>query len=112
MGAPEGARAPRLVPEEPEMPPAGTREDARILRPQAPPLQLRAEPLLVAAPLAAHLCGLSERTWRKLDATGEVPGALRVGRRRLWSLDELRRWVSAGCPDRERWQRKSTGGTP
>jgi len=65
---------------------------------------LHVSPLLVSAPGAARLCGLSERSWRKLDRTGRVPAALHVGRRRLWNVEELRRWTAAGCPPRERWE--------
>ena len=67
-------------------------------------LVLQASPLLVAAPGAAHLCGVSERTWRKLDRCGRVPSPIAWGRRRLWATEELRRWSAAGCPARERWE--------
>ena len=81
---------PRLLPEDhTEIPPSG--------------LVLQTPPLLVAAPGAARLCGVSERTWRKFDRCGRVPLPLRWGKRRLWSIEELRRWTAAGCPSRERW---------
>lgn len=62
-----------------------------------------AEPLAVAAPLAAELVGISERMWRSLDSRAQVPPPIRLGSRRLWGLDELRRWIAAGAPPRERW---------
>lgn len=65
---------------------------------------LQATPLLVPAPAAALLCGVSERTWRKFDRCGRVPSPLRWGKRRLWCVEELRRWAAAGCPPRERWK--------
>jgi predicted DNA-binding transcriptional regulator AlpA len=67
-------------------------------------MSLFCEPLLVDAIRAATLCGISERTWRKLDRTVRVPRPVEVGRRRLWSVQDLRAWVAAGCPSRERWE--------
>jgi hypothetical protein len=71
---------------------------------EPPGLVVQAAPLLVAALGAARLCGISERTWRKLDRCGRVPDPLRWGKRCLWSVDELRLWIAAGCPARERWR--------
>lgn len=36
-----------------------------------------------------------------MDAGGEMPRPIRKGRKVLWRLDEIRRWVEAGCPDRK-----------
>lgn len=69
-----------------------------------PPALLHSPALLVSAPVAARMCGISERTWRKRDAQGLVPLPVRVGSRRLWAVENLRRWVEAGCPDREHWE--------
>jgi hypothetical protein len=85
-----------------EVPPVLEGSDFQSLAPSH--LRLHASPLLVAAPGAADLCGLSERTWRKLDRTGRNPAPIHVGRRRLWSVSELARWTEAGCPVRDRWE--------
>ena len=85
-----------------EMPPTVQANDASSL-PSAG-LSLHASPLLVAAPQSADLCGVSERTWRKLDRAALIPRAVHIGRRRLWLVDELRLWAAAGCPSRERWE--------
>ena len=60
--------------------------------------------LLVAAKDAAEMCGKSLRTWRSWDAGGLVPQPVRISRSTLWSVDELREWVAAGCPRREDWE--------
>ena len=54
-------------------------------------------PLMVGASDAAALCGVSRSTWCKLDAAGRIPQSLRVGRRRLWVVVELRRWTEASA---------------
>jgi predicted DNA-binding transcriptional regulator AlpA len=79
----------------------------------APPLQREpqaegprpgVEPLLVPAPEAGRLSGVSEATWYRLAAAKRVPAPIRLGGRVLWRVAELREWVEAGCPDRRTWE--------
>lgn len=60
--------------------------------------------LLASAREACRLCGKSLRTWRMWDAAGWIPRPLRIGRSALWRVDELRAWVTAGCPRRVVWE--------
>jgi predicted DNA-binding transcriptional regulator AlpA len=73
--------------------------------------------LLWSAAESAAACGVSQRTWWRLDAAGKVPAAVLIGKSKRWRADELTRWVEQGCPDRAKWARhraaedgKSTGG--
>ena len=61
-------------------------------------------PLLLRAPNAAALCNISIRTWRTWDSTGKTPRPIRIGRKVFWRPDELKAWVTAGCPDRITWE--------
>jgi hypothetical protein len=62
------------------------------------------EPLLLPAPAAARLCGVSAATWHRQRAAGKIgPAPVRLGGRGLWRVAELRDWVEAGCPDRRTW---------
>ena len=61
-------------------------------------------PLLVAARMAAAMCGKSLRTWRTWDSLGLIPRPVRIKRSTLWRLDELKAWIVAGCPRREEWE--------
>ena len=61
-------------------------------------------PLLLTAKQAASICGKSLRTWRTWDAAGWIPRPVRIGRSTLWRADELREWVTAGCPRRAEWE--------
>ena len=61
-------------------------------------------PLLLTARQAASLCAVSLRTWRTRDSGGLIPRPVRINRSTLWRADELRAWVSAGCPRREEWE--------
>jgi prophage regulatory protein len=69
----------------------------------------RPMPLLLTAAEAAALCARSVRTWHTWNAAGFIPKPIRIGRSTLWRADELRAWVAAGCPCREKWdiQRES-----
>ena len=61
-------------------------------------------PLLLTARQAAAMCGKSLRTWRTWDAAGWIPRPVRIGRSTLWRAEELRDWVTAGCPRRAAWE--------
>lgn len=60
--------------------------------------------LLLTAVEAAAMCGFSVRTWWRLESSGKIPAAVRLGRSKRWPAEELRAWVEAGCPDRKRWE--------
>lgn len=56
------------------------------------------EPMLGTAADVAKLLDLSERTvWRLLSAK-RLPEPLRIGGSVRWRLDQVRQWISAGCP--------------
>ncbi len=79
-----------------------------------PTFVLAVKPLLVGSELAGRLCGVSGRTWTRMAAASEVPHPVRLGRLRRWRVDELKRWVSAGCPSQARWEsrREVTNAPP
>lgn len=60
----------------------------------------------IALPAAdvAKLLGVSERHIWSLHSSGRLPRPLRLGRAVRWRVDELRAWVDAGCPARDRWE--------
>jgi predicted DNA-binding transcriptional regulator AlpA len=63
------------------------------------------QPLLLAAPQAAALCGVSEATWHRMNAAGRCPAPLRLSRGCVrWRAEELRAWVQAGTPRRKEWE--------
>ncbi len=66
--------------------------------------QSHLEPILLAAAEAAKLLRISERHFYKLHSSGRVPRPIRLGRAVRWRADELRDWVAAGTPPRDRWQ--------
>ena len=63
------------------------------------------EPLLVDQMTAARMLGLGKTLFYELLATGQIPPGVKLGRRRLWSVDELKAWARANCPSREKWDR-------
>ena len=63
----------------------------------------------VEAVQAARLCGVSRATWYSLRKAGRIPRPVRLGRRVLWRIDELREWMAAGCPPCSRWDAMKKG---
>jgi hypothetical protein len=69
---------------------------------------VKIEPALVGIEDAAGMLGISVTAFKALDRTGQfgpMPVVLGSFRRRLYSVEELRRWVIDGhCCSREKWQ--------
>ena len=61
--------------------------------------------LTVDAKRLAKMLNLGLRTIRSYDVAGKLPSPIRIGSRVLWRVDEIRKWVNAGAPDRETWER-------
>ena len=61
------------------------------------------EPLLLDAKQAAAMLNIGRTHLYALHSSGQLPLPLRLGRRTLWRADELKKWVLAGCPSRQKW---------
>lgn len=53
---------------------------------------------LVNARELARVLAVSERTLYRLKSTGELPPPVVLGGSVRWRLDEIRQWISKGCP--------------
>lgn len=74
--------------------------------PQADSLILSSPPLLADAKTASRLLGIGRTLFLQMDNSGRLgPMSLKLGKRRLWSVEELRAWVQAGAPRREIWMK-------
>lgn len=62
------------------------------------------EPLAVDARGVARLLDVSERHVWAMHSSGRLPMPFALGRCRRWRVAELRAWLAAGCPPRDRWQ--------
>ncbi len=61
--------------------------------------------LLVSAEAAARMFDISQRSWYRLNAAGDIPASVQVGPRTVrWNVDELRAWNQAGRPSRAKWE--------
>ena len=57
------------------------------------------EPLLITARQLAGKLNVSTRTlWRMLSA-GRLPVPIRVGGIVRWRIEEIEKWILAGCPE-------------
>ena len=65
------------------------------------------EPLLVDAKDAATMLGIGRSHFYAMLSSGQIgPMAHKLGRRRLYSVNELREWVDSGTPPRQKWIEK------
>jgi predicted DNA-binding transcriptional regulator AlpA len=49
--------------------------------------------------------GISERSIWTLNSSGGIPSPFKAQGRTLWDIAELRRWMDAGRPRRDEWER-------
>lgn len=63
-----------------------------------------AECSMLSAKRLAQRLDLSERKVWSMDAAGELPRAVRLGRLVKWRRAEIEEWEAAGCPDRKTWE--------
>ena len=59
--------------------------------------------LAIDAPTAARMLDISLAHFYARLSAGQIPHGFYLGRRRLWSVYELKYWVLAGMPTAERW---------
>jgi predicted DNA-binding transcriptional regulator AlpA len=62
------------------------------------------DPLAVDARGAAKLLGISRSTFLSHVAAGAAPPPLRIGRRRIWAVATLERWLKDGAPSADRFR--------
>jgi excisionase family DNA binding protein len=74
-----------------------------------PPPGERARPpvevLLWDLEQAAQALNVSTKTLKRMVAGGEIPGVVRLARRRLFSRRALEQWIDQGCPPVRRGRR-------
>ena len=62
------------------------------------------ERLLVSAEKAAAMLSIGRSHFYSMLSSGQIgPMAHKLGNRSLFSVNELRDWVNAGMPPRQRW---------
>lgn len=62
-----------------------------------------AEVLTLTIKELAKRLGISERTIRRRVETRELPRPIRLGRKLLWRVAEIKAWVVAGMPKVDQW---------
>jgi len=65
---------------------------------------MNAETLTVNTSGAAKLIGISRRHLATLKESGRLPRPIRLGRRCVWMVDDLKAWLSAGAPAADKWE--------
>lgn len=60
---------------------------------------------LITAKQLSDILGLSTRQIFRLDSSGKIPAAKRIGGAVRWSANEIYQWIEAGTPSREDWEK-------
>ena len=61
------------------------------------------EPLTIRGKELSKLLNISLITLRRMDSAGKVPAPIRLNGCLVWNYQEVKDWVSAGCPIRAKW---------
>lgn len=67
------------------------------------------ERMLLTIDEVAERLNVSKRHVDVLLAAGRLLAPIRLGRRKLWSADELSAYIRAGCPSRDQWEEIKAG---
>lgn len=62
--------------------------------------QVHSESLAVNAEVAAQWVGVSKRTWWRLVGSGNAPPGFKLGTRRVWRVEDIKKFVADGF----RWE--------
>lgn len=66
-------------------------------------MMAEAESGLLTIEEAAAFLGISRRTFLRMDSSGKLPLAVRLGRCKRWNKRELLCWIDYGNPLRQKW---------
>ena len=58
----------------------------------------RTRPALISATELADLLQISTRTLWRLRSSGKLIEPIKLGGSTRWRLDEVQKWIAAGCP--------------
>lgn len=67
-------------------------------------------PALLSVEKLANLLGVSKRTVHRYNSGETIPRPVSLGGVPRWRYDEIKAWIAAGCPDRNRWERDTKRG--
>jgi excisionase family DNA binding protein len=62
--------------------------------------------LLIDTREVSKLLSVSSRKIWSMQVSGRMPAPIRIGRAVRWSYEEIKEWVAAGCPPREKMTRR------
>ncbi len=62
------------------------------------------EPWLITVSELAEKLQLSERSIHGKRVSGELPAPIKLGRAVRWRADEIKAWLAAGAPPRDKWE--------
>lgn len=67
-----------------------------MVNPVSDPIPI--EPMLIPVRTVAKILGISTRSVWRLHSAGQIIPPVRIGGAVRWRSDELKRWITDGCP--------------
>lgn len=67
-----------------------------MIETKAPPA---GEPVLIDVKAVAAMLGCSARHVTRLEDSGQLPPAIKLGRLSRWNRATIEQWIAAGCPN-------------
>ena len=68
--------------------------------------------LLIDIKSLATMLGRSSRSIYRDDAAGRMPRPIKLGGSKKWRQAEIREWIAAGCPNRQKWETSRKASSP
>ncbi len=80
-------------------------EEERVTLPKSSATESAcAEGLLIDINSVATMLGRSPRSISRDDSAGRMPKSIKLGGAKKWRQAEIREWIAAGCPSRQKWE--------
>lgn len=76
----------------------GVNRDLGLKNMANPEVKNNFEPTLVRAIEVASMLQVSIRTLWRLRSAGQLPSPIRLGGAVRWPIDDIKKWIAAGCP--------------
>ncbi len=73
---------------------------------------VRSDGLLIDIKCVAAMLGRSPRSIYRDDSAGRMPKPIKLGGSKKWREAEVRQWIEAGCPNRQKWETSRKASSP
>jgi predicted DNA-binding transcriptional regulator AlpA len=62
------------------------------------------ENYLIDVKKLSKFLSIPQATIYEHNVMGKIPAPLKIGKKLLWRIDEIKEWLNAGAPGRQKWE--------